>query len=533
MLRRIWQWLKNFFNNLTGGTEAMPASSSTARENNGSKSSSPLSDTDYEFLYTQLLEGVTHGWEEKRIVKFFQDLEDRSSQQEWLTWLKRFGERVSINSTPNRELATRMVRLGERVRTIPSLRAIGQESYKIGIQLLNRGQKAEIWEYQGPDAEGGTQPTGSPLGREAIALDELLQRLEQDPNLLASVAQELGLETNDPRTVVTELTKRYNPEDGSTPNDAEGWFKRGALQFQAGNIEAALNSLDRALEMKPDFAEAWFGKGNMLLSLQRNEEALAALDKAIEINPDFYQAWDVRGNILFNSEQAEAAIASLEKANEIKPDFYQAWYNKAIVLSDIEQFDAAIAAFNRVIELKPDLAEAWYNRGMTLAEMGRFSDAIANYDRALLLKPQAPEIFSKRQEALENLAQRQTDSTTPQQDSTTSVVADPWQETSSSQTISPIDSNTQTVEEETTTETELETLSPLDSNTQTVEEETTTETELETLSPIDSNTQTVEEETTTETELETLSPIDSDTQTVEEETTTETELETLSPIDSD
>ncbi|MEC4987068.1 MAG: tetratricopeptide repeat protein, partial [Oscillatoria sp. PMC 1076.18] len=468
MLRRIWQWLKNFLNNLTGSPEAISSASTTSKDNNQGKSPSPLSDTDYEFLYTQLLEGVTHGWEEKRIVKFFQDLEARSSQEQWLSWLKRFGQRVSSASTPNRELATRMVKLGERVRTIPSVRAIGQESYKIGIQLLNRGQKAaEIWEYEGPDAEGETETTAS--GVETITLDELLQRLNRDPKLLASVAQELGLETDDPRTIVAELTKRYNPEDGSTPEDAEGWFKRATLQFQTGDIDAALESLDRSLEMKPEFAEAWFGKGNIFFSIHRNEEAIAALDKAVAAKPEFYQAWDVRGNILFNSDQAETAIASFEKAIEIKPDFYPSWYNKAIALSDLEQFDAAIAAFNRVIEIKPDLAKAWFNRGVTLAEMGRFSDAIANYDRALLLQPQSPEIFSKRQEALENLAQKQTDSTTPQQDLTTSVVADPWQETSSSETISPIDSEVEASDQ---------TVLQLDSDTEVVQE-TTSETDIE------------------------------------------------------
>ena len=37
-----------------------------------SSGDSSLKDGDYEFLYNQLLEGVAHGWHDRRIIKFFQ-----------------------------------------------------------------------------------------------------------------------------------------------------------------------------------------------------------------------------------------------------------------------------------------------------------------------------------------------------------------------------------------------------------------------------------------------------------------------------
>jgi hypothetical protein len=36
----------------------------------------PLTDTDYEFLFTQLLERVAHGWQQARVLRFFEKLYD-------------------------------------------------------------------------------------------------------------------------------------------------------------------------------------------------------------------------------------------------------------------------------------------------------------------------------------------------------------------------------------------------------------------------------------------------------------------------
>jgi hypothetical protein len=93
----------------------------------------PLSDTDYEFLYTQLLEGVTHGWQQPRVLRFFESLGDRGSQAEWVGWLRRFGDRLLASPVPNNELAARMVQLGQM-----GCGEISDVSYEIGMQLLTR-----------------------------------------------------------------------------------------------------------------------------------------------------------------------------------------------------------------------------------------------------------------------------------------------------------------------------------------------------------------------------------------------------------
>jgi hypothetical protein len=72
-----------------------------------------LSDPDHEYLFMQLLEGVTHGWQQPRVIKFFQRVKQRAPKSQWVTWLNGFGYRLLNSNDPNEELARKMILLGE------------------------------------------------------------------------------------------------------------------------------------------------------------------------------------------------------------------------------------------------------------------------------------------------------------------------------------------------------------------------------------------------------------------------------------
>ena len=51
------------------------------------------------------------------------------------------------------------------------------------------------------------------------------------------------------------------------------WFNQGKLLTKLGQLEAALDCLDRAIAAKENFYEAWSEKGYILEKLNRFEEA--------------------------------------------------------------------------------------------------------------------------------------------------------------------------------------------------------------------------------------------------------------------
>ncbi|HEY9666699.1 MAG TPA: hypothetical protein V6C91_07830 [Coleofasciculaceae cyanobacterium] len=243
MLKQIWQWLKGLFRRLFGGGTSsqslsyqnrLTSSSPFKEEIGGQQAPPPLSDSDYEYLFRQLLEGVSHRWQQDRIVRWFEALQGRISKADWVAWLQRFGDRVLASPSLNNELGMRLVVLAEQIETVPSLREIGEVAYNIGRQLLGRDTSSGVvWEYEGPDNTVPVSPSPLPVEQqeeepinqedqetvETITLDELLLRLQQDPSLLQMVADQLGIETNNPQVIIQELLNQFNVAAQSAPDD--------------------------------------------------------------------------------------------------------------------------------------------------------------------------------------------------------------------------------------------------------------------------------------------------------------------------
>jgi hypothetical protein len=72
-----------------------------------------LSNPDHEYLFMQLLEGVAHGWQQPRVIKFFQRVKQRAPKSQWVAWLNIFGNQLVQAANPNEELARRMIMLSE------------------------------------------------------------------------------------------------------------------------------------------------------------------------------------------------------------------------------------------------------------------------------------------------------------------------------------------------------------------------------------------------------------------------------------
>lgn len=138
MLRRLVQWLKSFFQGLFGGGRKQTAVKTSP--NVTKQPAPPLGDTDLEFLFTELLEGVHQARGQAWAVKWLQKIEHRVTTAQWVEWLRRFGEKLLASSSPNNELAARLVQLGEL-----GVGELGDVAYDIGMQVLSRNQGEPIW----------------------------------------------------------------------------------------------------------------------------------------------------------------------------------------------------------------------------------------------------------------------------------------------------------------------------------------------------------------------------------------------------
>jgi glycosyltransferase involved in cell wall biosynthesis len=92
--------------------------------------------------------------------------------------------------------------------------------------------------------------------------------------------------------------------------------------------QAALESFDRAIELKPDYADAHSNRANALQARREYVAALESYDKAILLDPANAEAHNNRGSALHALKQYEAALESFDKAIELKPDYADAHNNR-------------------------------------------------------------------------------------------------------------------------------------------------------------------------------------------------------------
>lgn len=337
--QKLGKWFRLWFG--THETTESPKPTNTTEN-------APLNDADYEYFFMQLLEGVEHGWRQDQVLRVFDALAERTSVIKWIQWLRNFGDNLLASATPNTQLATRMVHLGN-----VGCGEFGEIAKQIGTKLL-----AKTPQLQENDLE---MDAGDPQEAQAWFYQGLQQfNIEDFSGAIASYDKALAI----------------------LPEAHEVWYNKANALLKLGRIEDAIASYDKAVEHKPDKYEAWNNRGNAFFKLGRMEEAIPSYLKALEFQQSYQQAWYNLGVALGNVGRLEESLGAYDQAVALEAKDHQAWFNRGLVLGNLGRLEDAIASWDKAIEIKPDRYEAWYNRSVALSNLGRNEEAIASWNKA-------------------------------------------------------------------------------------------------------------------------------------------------------
>lgn len=136
----------------------------------------------------------------------------------------------------------------------------------------------------------------------------------------------------------------------------------GAVLIKLKRYEEALESLDRAQALAPGvapgvdsgLAELHNNFGNAYFELKQLDAAIASFHRALQINPNFATAHFNLGNVLIEAGRANDAIANFERALALKPDYHDVHNNLGNGLRELKRPVDAVACYRRALELQPD-----------------------------------------------------------------------------------------------------------------------------------------------------------------------------------
>ena len=153
----------------------------------------------------------------------------------------------------------------------------------------------------------------------------------------------------------------YNSYLSTHTPRAIDYFGRAMDFMMLRNYQSAIEDLNRALLLTPDFALGYFARGVARHMAMKGSGIPSEAPVQAEIR---------------------AVVSDFDKALELSPRLSFAYYNKGNVMAEIGDFTSALLAFNKAIELKPDLGEAYYNRGYVYFQLGDREKGSQNLSKA-------------------------------------------------------------------------------------------------------------------------------------------------------
>ncbi len=420
---------------IEANNQQLNSDSRNTTEENSQSSGTALTDSDYEFLFNQLLEGIAHGWHEPRIVKFFKQLGERGQQHLWLSWLERFGVKTAKIASPSgQQLGALMMRLGELTQSNAEVKEIGALSYQLGQKLLTGNRQDLIWEYDGPD----WQPEITPVEPQIDDLedhDDLSKRLPEEfdevyqppaSDDLAGVDADISSSELEPTiyppidleseedsimdilldvteipeiditeasqepenliiadTQVTEIKENYAPEV-SSPEQQEN--NRTSSDLTTTETKIPTNSQIKGVNWQ-----------KFISLIEQDEELVKQIAQKLD------------GQEIDPQALAEETLAKLEPKSESDTsdqsdlELIQSWFNLGLKQVTAGELASAVNSWEKALKLNPNLSEAWHNRGSALGRLGRYSEAIESFDRALEIAVNNPQAWNDRAHALYQL----------------------------------------------------------------------------------------------------------------------------------
>jgi tetratricopeptide (TPR) repeat protein len=178
----------------------------------------------------------------------------------------------------------------------------------------------------------------------------------------------LALRTGDMGEVITQmgflLSITENPEDG--------YRLATAIMARNSDKQAALSAMQELAAKDPYSPYAQLALSRTAVLAGQLEQALESVERALQLKPDYVNATILKAQILVKMERKEEAMQLLQQATRSYPENLEVRFSYARLLLDQQDIEAARDQFDKIVRLEPDNADALYSLGLLELETGQY-----------------------------------------------------------------------------------------------------------------------------------------------------------------
>ena len=181
---------------------------------------------------------------------------------------------------------------------------------------------------------------------------------------------------------VLELQTTY---PGTLPN---AWNNLGILSAREGNIDAAIQQFNRALQIDAEHSIALQNLGSAYRQKKDWPAAKQALDRALALNPEDAEANYTLGMVYAQQNDTANAERYLDAAVKYRPAYPEALNNLGILDLRTHRVEEALQKFRECIRVAPDYDQSYLNLARVYAIEGQRDKAKATLHQLLAQHPE-------------------------------------------------------------------------------------------------------------------------------------------------
>ncbi|NEQ73263.1 MAG: tetratricopeptide repeat protein [Okeania sp. SIO2C9] len=166
--------------------------------------------------------------------------------------------------------------------------------------------------------------------------------------------------------------------------------------FQAqGDIEAAKNYYNKAIQILPNFAEAHANLGSMYAKQQEWERAISTYEKALKIQPNLAGVYRNLAKVWHSISQEKLGTECNYQAVILEPESLTATehLNLGNKLLELDKIEAAINCYRNAIKINPNLSAAYQELGEILSQNGELEEALVVLKQGIKFAPKNPRLY--------------------------------------------------------------------------------------------------------------------------------------------
>ena len=154
-----------------------------------------------------------------------------------------------------------------------------------------------------------------------------------------------------------------------------------------GDVDKAINEIERALKLEPEDASNHFNLADLLDAQGVPDQAAVRYRQAVQLDPTYATLYNNFGPIYQSLGRLEQARDEYQRVLRWDPQNADAQYGLAETLAQQGKWDDAISHYRTVIALRPDHAGALRGLGFVYLKRKQWDEAITQFRRCVALKP--------------------------------------------------------------------------------------------------------------------------------------------------